>query len=161
MRWKENWSCCSRFCKEAKTYLDGPIVFFINICLSIVLFILHVQCGRVRRTTGLHRRIGLILVVFLQKVCLLFLFLHDFFFVRFPHHKLEKIGKTCHDSNLVGEEGKTEEEESFFQQPQPLNICTKDKMNVCLSVTDTESQKGCVAVQHTYFNLSPFLDKSY
>lgn len=76
--------------QKKKTYLDGPIVFFINICLSIVLFILHVQCGRVRRTTGLHRRIGLILVVFLQKVCLLFLFLHDFLFVRFPHHKLEK-----------------------------------------------------------------------
>ena len=163
MRWKENWSCCSRFCKEAKTYLDGPIVFFINICLSIVLFILiqtDAILSRVLRTL-FTLFIGLILVVLLQKVCLLFLFLHDFFFVRFPHHKLEKIGKTCHDSNLVGEEGKTEEEESFFQQPQPLNICTKDKMNVCLSVTDTESQKGCVAVQHTYFNLSPFLDKSY
>ena len=36
-----------------------------------------------------------------------------------------------------------EEEETFL-----LNICTKDKMNVCLSVTDTESLKDVEGGTH-------------
>ena len=39
--------------------------------------------------------------------------------------------------------GEEEEEETFL-----LNICTKDKMNVCLSVTDTESLKDVEGGTH-------------